>query len=149
MSPDDQSDPDPSRVQRQARERQRDRAESVEEMSARLDEVLGESTYPVSSEQLAVEYADQPMDLPNETESLGSVFDRIVDEQFESPTEAREAVLNELTGETGGPAEYNDERPLEPIEESDPGDEPGGEVGGEPGSEVGDEASSGYGDEAE
>jgi hypothetical protein len=48
---------------------------------------------------------------------MGDVFDRLVDERFDSPAEAREAILNELTGEAGGPAEYNDERALSDLDE--------------------------------
>ena len=50
-----------------------------------------------------------------ETESLGSVIDRLVDERYESPIEAREAILNELTGEEHGLEEYNDQRALDGL----------------------------------
>lgn len=108
---------DRERVQENARRRQRDRTESVEDMLARADELLGEHKYPTTSEELATEYADQPLDLPNETESLGSVFDRLVDERFESADEAREAMYNEITGEAGPRAEYNDQRALRELDE--------------------------------
>ncbi|MFD1587297.1 hypothetical protein ACFR9U_09900 [Halorientalis brevis] len=125
MVPNDpeQSDPNHERVQEQARDRTRERTDSVESMLGRVG-MLDEAKYPVTSEELAVEYADETVDLPNETESLGSVFDRLTDERFESPAEAQEAVLNELTGEQAGPEEYNDERSLENLQddegESDP-----------------------------
>jgi hypothetical protein len=80
--------------------------------------MLGEHKYPATSEELAVEYGDQPLDLGNETESLGSVFDRLVDERFESADEAREAVHNELTGDAAGPEEYNDERALGELDDA-------------------------------
>ena len=110
-------EPDPGRVQDRAKERQHERSESVERMVERVGALLGEHEYPVTSEELAVEYADQTLALPNETESLGSVFDRLVDERFESAEEAREAVVNELTGTAGGPDEYNDERPLSELDD--------------------------------
>jgi len=127
MSPDESGgyDPDHERVQESAKTRRHDRTETVEDMLGDVG-MLDESKYPATSEELAVEYADQELDLVNETESLGSVFDRLVDERFESPDEAREAVLNELTGEAGGPAEYNDERAVDPIDDAD--DEPLGTV---------------------
>lgn len=75
----------------------------------------GDHKYPVRREELATEYADHVMDLPNETESLGSVFDRLVDERYESPVEAREAVLNELTGRERNTNEYNDQRDIDPL----------------------------------
>jgi len=93
-------------------------SEHVEEILAET-ECLADSDhkYPMRREELASKYADHVMDLPNETESLGSVFDRLVDEEYDSPIEAREAVCNELTGEEHDLREYNDERPLEPIAE--------------------------------
>ncbi|UPV75721.1 hypothetical protein M0R89_06560 [Halorussus limi] len=105
-------EPDPEREQRHARERQRERTESVESILGEAGQMLGEHKYPATSEELATEYGDQPLDLQNETESLGSVFDRLVDERFESADEAREAVYDEITGEAAGPEEYNDERDL-------------------------------------
>jgi hypothetical protein len=111
-------DPDPEREQRHARERQRERTESVEDILGEAGQMLGEHKYPATSEELAAEYGDQPLDLQNETESLGSVFDRLVDERFESADEAREAVYGEITGDAGGPEEYNDERDLGELDEN-------------------------------
>jgi len=117
MSGNDEYEPERDRVQESARERQHERSESVEEMAGQVGKLLGEHKYPVSAEELSVEYADQIIDLPNETESLGHVFDRLVDERFESEAEVREAVVNELTGEEGGPSEFNDERSLSDLDE--------------------------------
>lgn len=119
----DDSGPDPEREQRRARERQRERTESVEDMLGEAGRMLGEHKYPATSEELAAEYGDQPLDLQNETESLGSVFDRLVDERFESAEEAREAVYGEITGEAAGPEEYNDERDLVELDEAATDDE--------------------------
>lgn len=110
-------DPDPERDQRRARERQHKRAEITEDLLGDAGEMLGEHKYPATSEELAAEYGDQPLDLPNETETLGSVFDRLVDERFESAEEAREAVYGEITGEAAGDEEYNDQRDLGAIDE--------------------------------
>jgi len=110
-------DPDPEKEQQRARERQHDRTESVEDMLGEAGKMLGEHKYPATSEELATEYGDQPLDLQNETESLGSVFDRLVDERFESADEAREAIYNEITGEAAGPEEYNDERAVGELDE--------------------------------
>ena len=111
--------PDAGRVQNRAEERQRERASRVEstvdDVASRL---LSEHKYPVTSEELAIEYGNEEIDLPNETESLGSVFDRIVDERFDSPEEAREALYNELTGGAGFQTEYNDERDLGALDEA-------------------------------
>ena len=110
-------DPDPDRVQDSAKRRQHDRAERVEDMLNRAADMLDEHKYPTTSEELATEYADEPLDLPNETESLGSVFDRLVDERFESAADAREALYGEVTGSAGPDAEYNDERNLEQLDD--------------------------------
>jgi hypothetical protein len=115
----DDYEPDASRVQDRAIERQDDREDSVERMLGQADELLGNVKYPVTSEELAAEYGDQESDLANETESLGSVFDRLVDERFESEAEAREAIYGEITGEAGGPSEYNPERDLGEIEDAE------------------------------
>jgi hypothetical protein len=112
----DHQDPDPERVQDQAIERQHEHTESVEEMLGRVG-LLEEEKYPTTAEELAVEYGDQEIDLPNETESLGSVFDRLVDERFESPDEAREAIYRAVTGEAAGPGEYNEQRAVDEIDE--------------------------------
>ncbi len=50
--------------------------------------------------------------MPNETESLGSVFDRLAGEQYDTPEDVREAVYGEITGQAGGPNEANTERDL-------------------------------------
>ncbi|WP_435156192.1 DUF5789 family protein [Haladaptatus sp. DFWS20] len=101
-----------------ARKRQHERAETIEDMLGGAGRMLGEHKYPTTSEELAAEYGDQRLDLANETESLGSVLDRLVDERFESAEEVREAVYNEVTGEAGGMAEYNDERALDEIDDA-------------------------------
>jgi hypothetical protein len=113
---DNRQDPDPERVQDQAIERQHEHTESVEDMLGRVG-LLEEEKYPTTAEELAVEYGDQEIDLPNETESLGSVFDRLVDERFESPDEAREAIYRAVTGEAAGPGEYNEQRAVDEINE--------------------------------
>src|SRR6056297_1758132 len=110
-------DPDPEREQRHTRKRQRERTESVEKILGEAGQMLGEHKYPATSEELAAEYGDQPLDLQNETESLGSVFDRLVDERFESAEAAREAVYDEITGGAAGMEEYNDERDLVELHE--------------------------------
>lgn len=114
-----EDDPDVSSVQDSAKERQHERTEHVENILNGVDGLLDEDKYPTTSEELAAEYADQPIDLPNETESLGSVFDRLVDERFESPQEAREVLYRELTGPAGSSDEYNEGRDLEQLDDAD------------------------------
>lgn len=119
MADDSGEDPADS-VQDAARERQRERTESVESMLAPVEEAAQQLDYPTTSEAVAVEYGDQVIDLPNETETLGSVMDRLVDEEFDSPESVVEAVSGEITGEAHpGPAEYNDQRALDAIDGDD------------------------------
>jgi len=111
-------DPDPDRVQDRAEQRQHERAEHVENALARADELLGRATYPTTSEELAEEYATDAIDLPNKTESLGSVFDRLVDERFDSADEAREALYGEITGPAGPDSEYDEGRDLADLDDA-------------------------------
>ncbi|MFB6172672.1 MAG: hypothetical protein ABEJ23_09075 [Haloarculaceae archaeon] len=108
-----------------ARDRQHERADHVEHILAADEADLADHPYPTSSEDLATRYADQPLDLPNETETLGDVFDRLPDERYETPAEAREALYNALSGEEAGSEEYNDERAIGRLAE-DEGREPRG-----------------------
>ena len=107
---------DLSRVQDQAEDRKTSRAESTESILEDVERRLGDVEYPVRGEELATEYSLDAIDLPNETESLGSVFDRLANEQFDSAEEAREAVFGEITGEAGDVHEANPERDLESLD---------------------------------
>ena len=113
--------PDRDRAEDRISERKTERAEATESILERAETDLDEMEYPVTGEELSREYATDPIDLPNETESLGSVFDRLATEQFESPAEAREAVYGELTGQAGGRDEANPERDLERLDEKKQG----------------------------
>ncbi len=121
------ADEDPERVDREAAKRKRDRADIVENILQDVESKLDDPKYPVRSEELAEEYAEQPIDLPNETETLGDVFDR-VGEKFDSRQDVREVLYGEITGEAAGAEEYNPERDLDALEEElgseDPMDQP-------------------------
>lgn len=110
---------DPDRAEDRSRERKHDRAESVERIMNSVADDLGGRKYPVRSEELAKEYADQPIDMPNETESLGSVFDRLTNEgqeEFDDAQEVREALYGELSGRAGGENEANSQRNLDQLD---------------------------------
>ncbi|WP_455449283.1 DUF5789 family protein [Natrinema thermotolerans] len=115
--------PSRDRAQDSAERRKAERADNTESILEAVERDLGELEYPVTSEELATEYADDPIDMPNETESLGSVFDRLAGEQFDSPEAVREAAYGEITGEAGGPNEANPERDLRELDEGK-GDSP-------------------------
>lgn len=121
--------PDRDRAQDRIGQRKSQRADTTESILDDVERHLGEAEYPITSEELATEYGNESIDLPNETESLGSVFDRLAGEQFESAEEVREAVYGEITGEAGDRNEANPERDLEGIDEENQG--PPGERGGD------------------
>mgnify|MGYP000406884481 CR=1 FL=1 len=86
---------DPEANEDAAKARQHERAAAVEDVLSEVQDDLGRQSYPTTSEALAETYADTPIDLPNETESVGSAFDRI-DDRFERPGEAYEALVTEF-----------------------------------------------------
>lgn len=113
MSEEDRTDPQDS-----AERRTEAMAEHTEEILTAVREDLGNQKYPVTSEELSAQYADRPLDLPNETESLGSVFDRVENSEFENARQAFEAIATEIgVGEhldqrretAGGAAEWDDD----------------------------------------
>ncbi|QCJ47378.1 hypothetical protein [Haloprofundus sp. MHR1] len=112
------TDPSHESVIESSRQRKDERADTVENIMDEMDRHLEGQKFPVRGEELAEEYGGQPDDMPNETESLGSVFDRLgQDEEYESAEEVREAVYGEVTGEAGGENEYNPDRELQEIAE--------------------------------
>ncbi|SIS03902.1 DUF5789 family protein [Natronorubrum thiooxidans] len=113
--------PSRNRVQDRAEQRQSQRAETTESILEDVERHLGDLEHPVTSEELATEYGNEAIDLPNETESLGSVFDRLAGEQFDSVEAVREAVYGEITGQAGSPAEANPERDLASLDEESQG----------------------------
>lgn len=95
-------------------------AEHVEGTLEAAEAAVSGQRYPTDASSLKAEYATARDEVTNETESLADVFDRLVPEQYETPEEAREAVLGELTGragfEHGDLAEYNPERELDAMD---------------------------------
>ncbi|WP_137288941.1 DUF5789 family protein [Natronorubrum halophilum] len=121
--------PSRDRAQDRAEQRKSQRADTTESILEDVERHLGELEYPITSEELASEYGSEPIDMPNETESLGSVFDRLANEEYDSPEEVREAVYGEITGEAGNPNEANAERDLDALDEENQGSL--GESGGD------------------
>ena len=104
-----------------AARRKHERAQHTEETLEAVDAVVGRSSYPTNASELNATYGDTRDDLPNETESLGDVFDRMAPEkEYETEAEARKAVLTELEGESGaGPgdrAEYRSDEELDALD---------------------------------
>ena len=117
------SDDGPSRdrAQDRAEQRKSSRADATEEILDDVERHLGELEYPVTGEEIASEYGNEAIDMPNETESLGDVFDRLANEQYDDPEEAREAIYGEITGQAGSPNEANPERDLTALDEEKQG----------------------------
>ncbi|MDS0297851.1 hypothetical protein NDI76_03780 [Halogeometricum sp. S1BR25-6] len=115
--------PSDERDLNRASDRKHERAESVENILEETESLVrDEQKFPVRSEELAEEYGDHPIDMPNETESLGSVFDRLEDEEeYDNAEEVREAVYGAVTGESGGTEEYNEERDLGAVDRAEGG----------------------------
>lgn len=118
----DESDDDDTVVEDQTvtdtvERRQSERAARVTDMIG--DEAAGlleDRTYPTTSEELATEYAIESIELPNETESLGSVFDRLPDEEYVAAPEAKEAAAEAVF-------EHSPGLTTEPYWEGEPADE--------------------------
>lgn len=106
-----------------ARERSHEKAETVEQLLESVDPALEEHAYPVERSELAARYAETPLELPNETESLGDVFDRLADKRYDSAAEAKVAVLNAVTDETNDPTVAGVDHAPEPGTETIPAEE--------------------------
>lgn len=100
-------------------EHERDLAEHVEGTLQAMETAVRGSKYPTNASSLRAAYSTARDEVPNETESLADVFDRLVPEEYDTAQDAREAILGELTGrageEHGDFAEYNLERELETL----------------------------------
>ena len=100
--------------QESSKDRQHEHAEAVEEILDSIDPALEEHAYPVNSEDLSARYAESVEGLPNETESLGSVFDRLEDDEYDSPMEVKEAVLREVSEASPEPTTAGADREPQP-----------------------------------
>ena len=101
-------------------EHEPDPAERVEGTLQAVEAAVEGSKYPTNASSLKAAYSTARDELPNETESLADVFDRLVPEEYDTPEDAREAILGELTGragfEHGDLSEYNPERELDEMD---------------------------------
>ncbi|QLD89775.1 hypothetical protein HWV07_12350 [Natronomonas salina] len=99
--------------QESANERRHEQVEAVEEILDSVDPNLEEHSYPVSSEELSARYGSTDAELPNETESLGSVFDRLDDQEYDSPMAVKEEVLRAASDASPEPPNAGDGRAVE------------------------------------
>lgn len=98
-----------------SRRNQRERAAAVERLLRSADPDLEAHSYPVRREELAARYGDTAVELPNETESLGDVFDRLTDREYATAREAKAAAIGEIAGVSLEPDEYNPGQDLDPA----------------------------------
>jgi len=82
----------------------------LERRVADLPELLA-ATYPVTAEQLVDEFGDREISLPNGSETVGSVLDRVSPDTYETPAEVQQAILNGLGNEAIGRRFYSDRDP--------------------------------------
>ena len=64
-----------------ARERQHERTGGVEDI---VDETLDGVSYPTNPSEMKAAYGESRAELPNETEAMGDVFDRLEDKEYET-----------------------------------------------------------------
>ena len=100
--------------QKSSNERKHEHVEAVEEILDAVDPALEEHAYPVNSEDLSAQYGETILELPNETESLGSVFDRLGDDEYDSPMAAKEAVLDAVSAASPDPTTAGADREPRP-----------------------------------
>lgn len=101
-------------------EHERTLAEHTQETLEAMEATVQGSSYPTNATELKAEYASRLNEMVNETEAPADVFDRLVPEEYETPEDAREAILGVLTGragvEHGDVAEYNPGRELDAMD---------------------------------
>ncbi|PSP82201.1 hypothetical protein BRC88_00095 [Halobacteriales archaeon QS_4_69_225] len=100
--------------QKSSNERRHEHVEAVEEILDAVDPALEEHAYPVNSEDLSAQYGETVLELPNETESLGSVLDRLEDTEYDSPTAVEEAVLDAVSATPSDPTTAEADREPRP-----------------------------------
>lgn len=101
--------PPDEKAERRQRERRERQAEILEQFEHAVDDVK----FPTNSAEIRAEFRDAPDEVVAEEESLGSVLDRL-DDEYEDPQAAREAILEELgEAEHANPAETEREEVAE------------------------------------
>ncbi|ELZ09260.1 hypothetical protein C479_10580 [Halovivax asiaticus JCM 14624] len=73
-----------------------------------------ELEYPATTDELIAAYGDQPIELPNGTETVGDALGRMSQETFESPDEFRLTLQSALSDKAVGRVGYSDRDPNPP-----------------------------------
>jgi hypothetical protein len=74
-------------------------------------EVIDDHEYPATTEELIADYGDRTLELPNGTETVQEVLERLDSETFESPEDARFAVYSAVSNKAVGRVGYSDRDP--------------------------------------
>jgi hypothetical protein len=74
--------------------------------------LLDDHQYPTDTDGLVAAHGDYELDLPNGSETLAEVFERMGDETYESAHEAREAMYCALSSKAIGRRHYSDRDPM-------------------------------------
>lgn len=74
-------------------------------------ERIDEEQYPMTSEEFVERYGDVELDLPNGTERLGDAIERLDDETYRCPEDARFAIYTAVSNKAIGRPQYSDRDP--------------------------------------
>jgi len=74
-------------------------------------ELLRRHDYPATTTQLTDSYGDYELELPNGTETLGEVFERIDSETFADSSEAQATLYSAVSSKAIGREGYSDRDP--------------------------------------
>lgn len=77
---------------------------------------LESHSYPFSTEEFIAEFGEHVVELSNGEESVGDILESCGNETYESPIEAREALLNLVDSRAIGRKYYSDRTPPAPGE---------------------------------
>lgn len=76
-----------------------------------LKQALREQEYPVTSAELIEQYGGFELQLPDGTDRLEDVLNRVDDVKFREPAEVRDAILAGVDDDAIGREEYSDRDP--------------------------------------
>lgn len=73
-----------------------------------------ELEYPATTDELIASHGDQPIELPNGSETVGDALDRVGGETYETPEEFRLTLQSALSSKAVGRVGYSDRDPSPP-----------------------------------
>lgn len=79
-------------------------------------ELFETHSYPATTDEMIEAYGETELTLPNGTETIGEVLDRISPETFETAEDARATVYSAVSSKGIGRKYYSDRDPIQPGE---------------------------------